>query len=146
MKSINRIVLLALAAVAIVMFWLAPGINKATAVEYTRVYEDTDISKDTSKHEKEKKVKPPKGPYNPEEELKKKEYKTEKYDVQEKYPDVKAVKSKKVYKSEKIRPKDRKARLNAKMFSRAVHFVEEVPLDTAEAIVVADTIGKTRNF
>jgi flagellar biosynthesis component FlhA len=112
MKSINKIVILTLAAAAIVMFWLVPGINKATAVQYTRIYEDTDyktrVAKDTSKH-KEKTGKQTADP------------------------------SKKVYKSESIRPKDKKVRLNAKMFSRAIQFVEEVPVDTAEAVVTADT-------
>ena len=134
MKSINRIMILTLAAILIVKFWLMPGINKATAMQYTRVYEDTDhlalVAKDTSKHEK--KVKPPKGPGRPEDNLK-----------QEKYPSGNRKPSKKVYKSESIRPKDKKARLNARMFSRAVQFVEEVPLDSTEAVVVADSVSTT---
>jgi hypothetical protein len=139
MKSINKIVVLTLAAVAIVMFWLVPGINKATAVEYTRVYEDTDYKtrapKDTIKH-KEKNVRPPKGPRRTEDNIKEAEYRSAKTTST----------SKKVYKSESIRPKDKKVKLNAKMFSRAVQFVEEVPLDTAEAVVMADTTINTPPF
>ena len=152
MKSINRIVILTLAAVVIVMFWLAPGINKATAVQYTRLYEDTDytrVPKDTSKH-KEKTVKPPKGPGKPKDELTKqaraKEYKAEKYDVKDdSYKTVKP--SKKIYKSQTIRPKDKKFKLEAKMFSRAVQFVEEpLILDSAETVVVVDSASKASPF
>lgn len=139
MKSINKIVILTLAAMAIIMFWLVPGINKATAVQYTRIYEDTDykthVTKDTSKH-KGKNTKPPKAPGRTEDNIKEEEYRSAKTTST----------SKKVYKSESIRPKDKKIKLNAKMFSRAVQFVEEVPLDTAEAVVMADTTINTPPF
>jgi hypothetical protein len=153
MKSINRIVVLTLAAVAIVMFWLLPGVNQATAVEYTRTYEDTDYPepflKDTTK--KEKTPKPPKGYGRPEEKYEKKQKPVAKEktgmkkvkEVEVKEVEIKENKSSasarpaKKYKRQSIRPKDKKFKLEAKMFSRAVQFVEEVPLDTA--IVSADS-------
>jgi hypothetical protein len=111
MKSINSIMILTLAAFLIVRFWLMPGINKATAMQYTRVYEDTDhdtrVVKDTTKREKA--VKPPSGPGKPEEEIEKKKKnnnnKTAEYNKNEGLIKTeKAAKPKKVYKSQTIRP------------------------------------------
>jgi hypothetical protein len=172
MKSINRIVLLTLAAVAIVMFWLIPGINQATTLEYTRIYEDTDyresiLTKDTTK--KEKAPKPPKGPGRPEDEIGKKskaptkvkdkaekvmEEKVKKANgneekmMEEKVKDDGAsasVKPSRKYKRESIRPKDKNFKLEAKMFSRAVQFVEEVELDSAK-VVAKDSVASKPNL
>ena len=173
MKSINRIMILTLAAALIVRFWLMPGINTATAQQYTRVYEDTDrdarLAQDTTK--RQKKVKPPKGPGNPEEEypLTEKYHEPGKKSGTEKrngekeasgklppprvdkiaepsekneYKSAKPAKPKKVYKKQTIRPKDKNVKLEAKMFSRAVQFVEEVPLDSTEAVVVEAPVSK----
>jgi hypothetical protein len=157
MKSINRIVLLTLAAVAIVMFWLIPGINQATTLEYTRIYEDTDyresiLTKDTTK--KEKAPKPPKGPGRPEDEIgKKSKAPTKVKDKAEKVMEEKvkddgasaSVKPSRKYKRESIRPKDKNFKLEAKMFSRAVQFVEEVELDSAK-VVAKDSVASKPNL
>ncbi|HTJ48186.1 MAG TPA: hypothetical protein VL443_01950 [Cyclobacteriaceae bacterium] len=42
MKSFKKIAILLCVVAGIVAFWLIPGINKATDVKYTRLYEDTD--------------------------------------------------------------------------------------------------------
>lgn len=161
MKSLNRIVLLTLAAVAIVMFWLIPGINQATTLEYTRIYEDTDyrdatLSKDTTK--KEKAPKPPKGPGTPEDEIGKKPKAPTKPSKEEKVKKVKdkeekvkydgesaSVKPTRKYKRESIRPKDKNFKLEAKMFSRAVQFVEEVKFDSAR-FVARDSVAGDPNL
>ena len=48
MKSIKRIVALFTIVAGIIVFWLAPGINKAGNETYTRVYEDTDHVKESA--------------------------------------------------------------------------------------------------
>ena len=45
MKSFKKIAMLLCVVAGIVVFWLIPGINKATDVRYTRLYEDTDVLK-----------------------------------------------------------------------------------------------------
>ena len=45
MKSFKKIAILLCVVAGIVAFWLIPGINKATDVKYTRLYEDTDVKK-----------------------------------------------------------------------------------------------------
>lgn len=127
MKSTKRIVLLTLAATAIVMFWLAPGINQATADEYTRLHEDTDhyaqVAEDTARQAR--RTSPP--PRHTSRYEKKREKEAQKL-TREIYKV-----DKKVYKRETIRPKDKNFKLKASMFSRGAQFMEK------EAVVVLDS-------
>jgi hypothetical protein len=45
MKRYNKILMLTFTVASIVIFWLAPGINKSTATRYTRVFENTDVKR-----------------------------------------------------------------------------------------------------
>lgn len=139
MKSTKRIALLTLAATAIVIFWLAPGINQATADEYTRLYEDTDhythVAKDTARQAKRTSP-PPKhnSRFEKQREKEAKKLTREIYKV-----------DKKVYKRETIRPKDKNFKLKASMFSRGAQFMEKeaiVVLDSAKEKAAVDTIAR----
>jgi hypothetical protein len=105
MKSLRTICALSVLTAGIVVFWLAPGINKSETVRYTRVYEDTDqpyipVMKasfeapagDTIKSKSEKVVKPH---------------------------------QKKKYKKESIQAGTKLSKIKPSMFSRAIHFSEE---------------------
>jgi hypothetical protein len=43
MKPLKRAMLLSIMIMAIIVFWLAPGINSAKHRSYVRYYEDTDL-------------------------------------------------------------------------------------------------------
>jgi hypothetical protein len=100
MNSKKSIIFLVVVTASIVVFWLAPGINKARDTTYTRLYEDTDrrvpldYADDTTKLKGD-------GP--------KKANMDEPKEV--------------VYKSESIQPNKKEFKVRAEMFSRAVHFV-----------------------
>ena len=117
MKPLKRITILLVIVSAIVVFWLAPGINTAGDVKYTRRYEDTDkpqpITPDTTGRQ-----------------------------ISARQKTDTPVQTK-AYKKESIESGEKLSKINASMFSRAIHFEEEIVLDSVEQIelvVVADTI------
>jgi hypothetical protein len=114
MKPIKKIIALSITTIAIVMFWLAPNINKATDQRYTRRYEDTER---TNAHDSIK---------------------------SKKTAAVSATKSeketKKVYKKESINPNGNLSKLKVSMFSRSMQFEPEIALDSMqEMIEIVDT-------
>lgn len=121
MKPLKRITLLFVAVAAIVVFWLAPGINTARDTRYTRTYEDTDKSFLAVGDSAKRKISARQG----------------------KTPDN--LQSKK-YKKETIESTSKLSKIKATQFSRAIHFEEEkliVDVDSVKEIelaVVADTV------
>jgi hypothetical protein len=108
MKPSNKILMLTLTVTCIVLFWLAPGINKSTATKYTRVFENTDVKKsvdhsDTIKTTTSKKEKVSKN-------------------------------EEKIYRKESIKANARWKDLKPRMFSRAIHFNEEVLMDSVPVV------------
>lgn len=105
MKSIRSILILSVAVMSIIMFWLMPGINSAKNVEYVRRYEDTDYRRqaqvvgDTI---------------------------NKKLNEKQESKAVKQVREKKVYKEERISTKDKLSKITPKKFSRAAHFEEMI--------------------
>jgi hypothetical protein len=119
MKPKKKILLLGLTVVAIVVFWLMPGINKARHVNYVRKYEDTDLKtfvalSDTTK---------PLILYLP------------KTSAQEKS-------AKKIYKTETIEADVKFSEIKPKMFSRAMQYEEPIVLeiDSIKSIKVYDSV------
>lgn len=125
MKPSKRISLLLAAVTAIVMFWLAPGINTARDTRYTRRYEDTDkaahiTASDTSK----RKVK-----------------------TRQASPSNKD--QSKTYKKETIESTSKLSKIKATQFSRAIHFEEEkiiVDLDSVQEIELTVVIDTTHQI
>lgn len=114
--------------VAIVCFWLLPNINKATTLKYTRVYEDTETRSQERTPVAGEVLKEP-ASLAPSE--------TPKIEPVKALPEVRLLRAKK-YKKESIEVNRSWRKVNPKMFSRAVHFLEEeVVLDSIGA--VADT-------
>lgn len=124
----KRIALMTAFAGSIVVFWLMPNINKATATSYTRRYEDTDRRLDDEDTLKRKKKPAPNAAKKPVVEKKDKS--------SDKVAPKKTAESspKKIYKSESIKSTKKLSSVTPKMFSRAIHFVpdsvEEVPVAT----------------
>ena len=118
MKPTTKITALSLTTIAIVMFWLAPNVNKATDQRYTRLYEDTDIKVITRDSVKSKKIK--------EARVSRKERKAEK-----------------VYKEESINPNGKFSNLKSSMFSRAIQFEPKVVMDSTAVTEITDTTKVT---
>ena len=114
----KRIIFLSISVFAIIAFWLAPGINTAGDVKYTRRYEDTDattaiLAADTARR---KSVAIHEG---------------------------KSAQRTKKYKTETLNSSMKISKVRPKHFSRAIQFVEEDPLnDSSRVLVVADTTAQ----
>jgi len=106
MKPVQKITALTIITIAIIVFWLAPNINKATDQRYTRLYEDTDKPHRNDSLKSTKAVRKP---------ASKSENKTAE-----------------VYKRESINTDDKFVKLKARMFSRAIHFEPEITTDSAQ--------------
>lgn len=107
MKPIKRIAILTIVVSGIVVFGLAPGMNKAGDVQYVRTYEDTfNLSENGEKAT-------PDG-------------KTESAAFRRAETDTSRRKSGKVYRQERIKRNATLPDIQPKMFSRAIQFVEEI--------------------
>lgn len=105
--SIKRIVILLVVISGIILTGLVPNVNKANAIRYTRVYENTDTKRETiavSQSQLTDTVKTKKEKARPAEH-KKKAYKKESIQADAKLKDIKPA-----------------------MFSRAMHYQEEIVL------------------
>jgi hypothetical protein len=113
MKQRNKIVVLVVAVSATVAIWLLPNLNKAADMAYVRVYEDTDLQSLPPSVDRSA------------------------------YTDTTAkVERKKRYKIERIRSKEKRSKLNAKVFSRIAQF-EEMPDSVAlETEVKIDSLNQ----
>ena len=101
MKSFRKIIVLSVIVFGIIWFWLAPNINKAKDIRYTRLYEDTERKpneysvRDSSEEKKQKKpITPPK----------------------------------KIYKRESIRANAKLSDIKPYMFSRGMQFTQEAKI------------------
>ena len=122
MKATTKIVSLTIVVSCILAFWLFPKLNKASDLNYVRVYEDTDAQPkvivtpleimDTSKVKKLRKEDLPE---------EKKSIKTS--DKEERK--LIGKKREKKYKKEKIRSDYKLKDIDARMYSRAIQFVPE---------------------
>jgi hypothetical protein len=109
MKPSNKILVLSLSVVCIIIFWLAPGINKSKASKYTRVYENTnvkrlDLKPDTLIAGNHEKIKTEKKNSKPEQ--------------------------KKIWSKESIYTNKPVREIDPKIFSRAMQFQEVLVLDS----------------
>lgn len=95
MKSIRKIIALCVIVVAIIAFWLIPGVNTAKETTYVRRYEDTSLTSDSLGEKRNQKTQ-----------------------------SFKPVREQKLYKTEKIRSKDKFSKIRPSMYSRAVQFEE----------------------
>lgn len=125
MKPSKRISLLLAAVTAIVMFWLAPGINTARDTRYTRRYEDTDkpvliTASDSAKRKvKSRQANPPDKHQN------------------------------KKYKEETIESTSKLSKIKATQFSRAIHFEAEklsIDLDSVREIELTLVVDTTHQI
>jgi hypothetical protein len=108
MKPVTRIVSLTFIVMAIVCFWLLPGVNTASVKKYTRVYEDT-------------------------------EFESADVILTEVIADTTEGPIAKIYKEESIIVDGTLFDLKAEMFSRAIHYEEELLVyDSAEVIDLTD--------
>ena len=119
MKPVRKVLILSAFVFGIIVCWLAPGINKARDVRYTRIYEDTD-AKSTVSHTRDS--------------------------SHEKRKKSAAVSSRKIYKKESIRANSKFSDLKPSMFSRAIQYSEEVKiveLDTVNNVqlLTIDTVA-----
>jgi hypothetical protein len=110
MKPLKRIAILFIAVVAIALLWLVPGINTAKDVTYTRIYEDTNNSALPAPDTTGRKVSSRQKINTP-------------------------VQTKK-YKRESIKSGAKISDMNAKVYSRAIHFTEEkiIEFDSLEEV------------
>jgi hypothetical protein len=109
MKPFRKIIILTTIVCAIVMLWLLPLINKAHYTRYTRVYENTDVPKET-----------------------------ETSDTLTVYlPEAKPVK--KVYLKQSIEDDAKLSEIDAEMYSRALHFEEEEMIPDELLLVETDS-------
>lgn len=123
MKPITKISMLTGFVITIVGFWLIPGINTSEADRYTRIYEDTD-----------KKING----------LKSDDYEMLSTNYNR---DSIGKRLNKIYKKESIRPDEGLRTLKAEMFSRAIHYTEEVIMsDDSLNEIQLTTIDSTNNF
>jgi hypothetical protein len=111
MKPSKKIIILSTIVAAIVLFWLVPGINKAKYKRYTRMYEDTEVVPKTFAAARDT------------------------FTLYLPAPPPPA----KVYKKETIDSEASLKDINPEMFSRAIHFHEEIPL-IEEPVVALDSI------
>ena len=113
MKPFKSITILVAIVACIVIFWLMPGLNKASDKSYTRLYEDTDgrigTTKDTTRTKRTTQKK-------------------------ESFPSVPVNPSKKVYKRESISTSSKIAQIKPSMFSRAIHFKQEVVIEKIDSL------------
>jgi lipopolysaccharide export LptBFGC system permease protein LptF len=108
MKSFKKIAILICVVAGIVAFWLIPGINKATDVKYTRLYEDTDVKKSPGDSVRVKIKKAPKSTLSE--------------------------KNTKVYKRESISSSAKIKNIKASMFSRAMQFERVKEIDLIDSL------------
>jgi hypothetical protein len=112
MKPFKRLLVLFTCIVCIVAFWLIPGMNKAKNNGYVRVYEDTELKKIS------------------------KIYMRPAVAIRARSMGDTIKENKKIYKEEKIRSRAKMKDIKASMFSRAIHFNED--------IVLMDSINKIK--
>ena len=113
MKSLRKIIPLSIASAGIIVFWLAPGINAAEGKRYTRIYEDTDQLQAV---------------------VLKTSFPAPPGDTTKSAMKKSKLNQKKKYKKESIESGTKLSKVRPSMFSRAIHFSEEVPLDSADVI------------
>ena len=122
MKPLKRIVILSVAVSAIAILWLVPGINTAKDVTYTRIYEDTDTPALSASDTVGRKISARQKVNTP-------------------------VQTKK-YKRESIKSGAKVSDMNAKVYSRAIHFTEEelIEVDSLQEVQLVLARDSVKHF
>lgn len=118
MKSIRSILILSVAVMAIIMFWLIPGVNSAKNVEYVRRYEDTDYRREAQVVG---------------------DTINKKLNEKQEAKATRQTREKKVYKEERISTKDKLSKITPAKFSRAAHFEAMIRKEDSIKHAAADT-------